>query len=299
MKWLTYLFPGIYDRPPPSRPLRSNVGGSLLMMVGFQAVFALLCAIYTTICKRAVLSVVRRCSWSLILYLCPSYDRISDLLMIIYLYEYVNAYSRIKKINSQDLQQATLETTSKKYSERYSQWLKLSLDCEDVLETVVYLILLSSCAAEQIGEGAVNEEAAANVSAVVLAGILLLSCILDFIFWLTSSKHTTTRPVLYFLAMVHERCLQGGNKFKFVLFNWFGDTKLEAKSPEDVIENGCFDQQLGVLKMWHFQVHYSVWISGVLYVPVWFGLLLCIRLAYWSGMLLYELYYLEEYVLVS
>ena len=41
------------------------------MIFGFQAIFPLLCAIYTTTCKRAraVLSVVRRCSRSLILYL--------------------------------------------------------------------------------------------------------------------------------------------------------------------------------------------------------------------------------------
>ena len=129
----------------------------------------------------------------------------------------------------------------------------------------------------------------ANVSAVVLAGMLLLSCILDFIFWLTSLKHTTVRLVHYCIAMVCERCLQGGDEFKFVSIKSIEDIKLQAKSLEVVIENGCFDQQLLVLKRYQDQVNYTCGVLGVLYVAVWFVLPLCIHLANWLGMLLYEL----------
>ena len=84
----------------------------------------------------------------------------------------------------------------------------------------------------------------ANVSAVVIAGILLLSCILDFIFWLTSSKHTTARLVYYCVAKMDERCLQGGDEFKFVSIKSLEDIKLQIS-----IKNEDFcDQQLRVLK---------------------------------------------------
>ena len=308
MKWLTYLFPGIYDRPPPSRPLRSNVGGSLLMMVGFQAGFALLCAIYTTISKRAVLSVVRRCSWSLILYVYAYHDRMLDLLVIICIYELVNIYSRSKKdvvmpqkTYSQDLY-TRKKTTSNKYLELCSQRLKLCLDCEDLLERFFYFSLLCSFANEEIWKRPGNDTnlplSKVKVS-VVIAGILLLSCILDFVFWLTSSKHATVRLLHHCLAMVRKRCLLAMGIINSVEYYFFPiisleDVSLEAKSLEDrVYENRSFDQRIRVLNLYNLyqtEVNYSILVLGVLYVAVWFVLPLCIHLKYWLDMLYYGLY---------
>ena len=289
MKWLTYLFTGSYDRPPPSRPPCGNVGGILLLMVGFQAVFALLCAIYTTICKRAVLSVVRRCSCSLMLYLYVSSDRLDlmILILIMLMYEIVAMHrrgnrllERNKQTNAQYLQ-ATLETTSNKYLELHCQQIKLCLDCEDHMERYFCLVVSSHPIDIDVGRAAERPLSEVKVYVVVVAGILLLSCILDFVFWLARSKQTTTRLVVYCIAMVRHY-LQRGDEFKYV----------SIQSLEDVIETRCFGQQSWVFNKYRDQVIDCLVALVVFYMAANYVLPLCIRLTYWLDTLSYEIYIL-------
>ena len=272
-------------------------------MVGYEAVFALFCALR----KAAVSSVVARCLWTLAMYLYGYDGRLLGLIEIYQMYEWVN-FARTMPTTTNNVQPntiLTIETNSRKYFKLNSQFVKVILDLQDALERLVYLTLIQwSFVLRWVEYTLVNKnkyqsflQGMVKLSLVVLIGILLLSCILDFIFWCTRSKHTMWRLVVTY-------------SFKLISNSSLKDVSLQLKSPEDVILQAKSFEDVKLqtssiriaLELWLHQrkalLIYTSFLMVVLELAVCLALHLFLHLLYFLR-LLHELYNIEEHALVD
>ena len=284
-------------------------------MVGYEAVFALFCALR----KAAVSSVVARCSWTLAMYLYGYDGRLLGLIEIYQMYEWVNWANFIRKTlkTTNNLQTNTIlpiKTKSGKYFKLNSQFVKVILDLQDAQERVFYMTLIQcSFFLRWVEYTLVNKnkyqsflQGMVKLSLVVLIGILLLSCILDFIFWCTRSKHTTWRLVVTYTAS----CLQESGVFKLISNSSLKDVSLQLKSPEDVILQAKSFEDVKLqtssiriaLELWLHQQRALLidirFVMVVLELAVCYALRLFLHLPYFLRVV-HELYNFEEHALVD